>query len=44
MPNLLSRTIRATFAGLNKAAGEFGPPKPTVSESGTATARFVGNE
>mgnify|MGYP001809665055 CR=1 FL=1 len=35
----------ATFlAGLTKAAAEFGPPQPKVSDSGTATARFIGNE
>nr|WP_286198631.1 hypothetical protein [Mesorhizobium sp. BR1-1-16] len=34
----------AFLAGLTKAASEFGPPKPTISGSGTATARFIGNE
>lgn len=34
----------AFLAGLTKAAEEFGPPKPTIADSGTATARFVGNE
>lgn len=34
----------AFLAGLTKAAAEFGPPKPEISESGTATARFIGNE
>lgn len=34
----------AFLAALTKAAAEFGSPQPTVSDSGTATARFIGNE
>jgi hypothetical protein len=34
----------AFLAGLTKAAAEFGPPKPKIADSGTATARFIGNE
>lgn len=34
----------AFLAGLTQAAAGFGPPQPKISESGTATARFVGNE
>lgn len=34
----------AFLAGLTKAVQEFGPPKPSISGSGTATARFIGNE
>ena len=32
------------LAGLTKAAAEFGPPQPKIADSGTATARFIGNE
>lgn len=34
----------AFLAGLTKAAAEFGPPQPTIDGTGTASARFVGNE
>lgn len=31
-------------AGLVKAAAEFGPPNPKITDSGTAIARFIGND
>ncbi|BCP51922.1 hypothetical protein K32_05390 [Kaistia sp. 32K] len=34
----------AFLAGLSKAAAEFGPLKPTVTNNGKAVARFVGND
>ncbi len=34
----------AFLAALTKAAAAFGPPQPKISDSGTATARFIGNE
>lgn len=34
----------AFLAGLTKAAAEFGTPQPKIADSGTATARFIGNE
>lgn len=34
----------AFLAGLTRAASEFGPPQPTIAGTGTASARFVGNE
>jgi hypothetical protein len=34
----------AFLAGLTRAAAEFGPLKPTVSNNGKAVARFVGND
>ncbi len=30
--------------GLKRTAASFGPPAPQVSDSGTATARFIGND
>lgn len=35
---------KAFLDGLTKAAASFGPPNPTITDSGSATARFIGNE